>query len=59
MSIMDKEQLIDLVIEQILHDIVDSDMQPLEELLKLVPAGNLIKFIREDTNGKSTNYREI
>ena len=45
---MDKEQLIDLVVEQILKDVENEDFTAIYELLMLVPEENLIAFLPEE-----------
>jgi hypothetical protein len=42
-----KDQLIDLVLDQIVKDLEGSDMTALEELLKSVPEKNLIAYLPE------------
>lgn len=45
---MDKEALVALVIEQILSDIVDGDMSPIEELLLNLPTHILIGYLPDE-----------
>ena len=44
---MTKEELIDLVIDQMLKDIQDSDYTAIQELLLTVPETNLKSFLSE------------
>ncbi len=44
---MTKEELIDLVIDQILKDIQDGDYTAIQELLLTVPETNLKSFLSE------------
>ena len=44
---MTKEDLIDLVIDQIVHDVKSGDYTAIQELLLLVPETNLKSFLSE------------
>ena len=45
---MNKEDLINKVIEQIKDDFFNGDIEPIEELLKFIPVENLIGYLSED-----------
>ncbi len=45
-----KEGLIDAVIEQIMLDLDSGNIEPLAEMLKSVPEGNLVAFLSELTS---------
>ena len=46
---MPKEELVDLVIDQMLKDINDGDFTAIQELLITVPETNLKSFLSEGT----------
>ena len=50
-----KEDLLNLVIEEIKKDISDNYLEALEELLKFIPNENLLAYLSEDISNNFLN----